>query len=172
MNEGQQPVRILTPDATNIVIFWSRSGSTRLLASQIAEQTGADVFEITLQTTYPANYQRTLHRANRERLTNQSPKLAMQVPALSQYRRVYLGFQTWAMTMSQPMKAFLLDYGNQLTDKELAPFLTEGGYGTGDSISLLQEFTGATKIAAPLVVDGNQVDHDQHQVRRWLDRVD
>lgn len=170
-NEGQKPVRILTPDATSIVIFWSRSGSTKLLASQIAERTGADVLEITLQTPYPANYQQTLHRANRERLTNRPPKLAMQVPDLSQYHRVYLGFQTWAMTMSQPMKAFLLNYGKQLSDKELAPFLTEGGYGAGDSIGLLQEFTGATKITAPLVIDGNQVDHDQHQVRRWLDRV-
>lgn len=131
-NEGQKPVRILTPDAAIIVIFCSRSGSTKLLASQIVEQTGADVLEIILQTSYPANYQRTLHRANRERLTNRPPQLAMQVPDLSQYHRVYLGFQTWAMTMSQPMKTFLLDYSNQLTDKELAPFLTEGGYGAGD----------------------------------------
>lgn len=45
-NAGQQPVRKLTKDAKSIVIFWSRSGSTKLLASQIAKRTGSDILEI------------------------------------------------------------------------------------------------------------------------------
>lgn len=170
-NEGQKPVRILTSGASSIVIFWSRSGSTKLLASQIADQTGADALEITLRHPYPANYQQTLHRANRERLTNRPPQLSMDLPDLSQYHTVFLGFQTWAMTLSQPMKSFLLTYGNQLTDKKIAPFLTEGGYGPGDSIDLIRQYTGSTQVSSPLVVDGNQVDADSRQVQRWLSQL-
>lgn len=171
-NADQQPVRRLTPTAKSIIIFWSRSGSTKLLASQIAERTGADILEITLRDPYPANYQRTLHRANRERLTNRPPKLNLDLPDLSQYDTVYLGFQTWAMTMSQPMKAFLLAYGNQLTDKKIVPFLTEGGYGAGDSIQLVEEYTGSTQVTRPIVVDGNRVDEDAHSLDAWLRQVD
>lgn len=170
-NAGQQPVSHLTADAKSIIIFWSRSGSTKLLASQIAAKTGADVFEITLRDPYSGNYQKTLRRANRERLTNRPPKLNMALPDLSQYDTVYLGFQTWAMTMSQPMQAFLQNYGGQLTRKRIVPFLTEGGYGAGDSVQLVREYTGATNVTRPFVVDGNRVDTDEHQLDRWLGRL-
>ena len=64
----------------------------------------------------------------------------MQLPDLSQYDTIYLGYQTWAMTLSQPMRAFLLEYGGEFSNKEIAPFLSEGGYGSGDSTELIREF--------------------------------
>lgn len=135
-----QPVRKLTKDAKSIIIFWSCSGSTKLLASKIARETDADILEITLRNPYPANYRKTLNRANRERIQNDSPELEMQLPDLSQYDTIYLGCQTWAMTLSQPMRAFLLEYGGEFSNKKIAPFLSEGGYGSGDSTELIREF--------------------------------
>ena len=64
----------------------------------------------------------------------------MQLPDLSQYDTIYLGYQTWAMTLRQPMKAFLLEYGGEFSNKEIAPFLSEGVYGSGDSTELIREF--------------------------------
>lgn len=139
-NRDGQPVRKLTKDAKSIIIFWSCSGSTKLLASKVACETGADILEITLRNPYPANYRKTLNRANCERIQNDSSELEMQLPDLSQYDTIYLGYQTWTMTLSQPMKAFLLEYGGEFSNKEIAPFLSEGGYGSGDSTELIREF--------------------------------
>lgn len=139
-NRDGQPVRKLTKDAKSIIIFWSCSGSTKLLASKIARETDTDILEITLRNPYPANYRKTLSRANRERIQNDPPELKMQLPDLSQYDTIYLGYQTWAMTLSQPMKAFLLEYGGEFSNKEIAQFLSEGGYGSGDSTELIREF--------------------------------
>lgn len=135
-NRDGQPVRKLTKDAKSIIIFWSRSGSTKLLASKIARETDADILEITLRNPYPANYRKTLNRANCERIQNDPPELEM----LSQYDTIYLGYQTWAMTLRQPMRAFLLEYGGEFSNKKIAPFLSEGGYGSGDSTELIREF--------------------------------
>lgn len=55
--------------------------------------------------TYPANYRKTLNCANCERIQNDLPKLEM----LSKYDTIYLGYQTWTMTLRQPMRAFLLE---------------------------------------------------------------
>lgn len=172
-NRDGQPARKLTWDAKSIIIFWSRSGSTKLLASKIARETGADILEITLKTPYPANYRKTLNRANRERISNNPPELEMQLPDLSQYDTVYLGYQTWAMTLSQPMKAFLLQYGGEFSNKKMALFLSEGGYGTGDSTELVRELIaqegGANNTYPPaLVVDGNRVDESDSEVKSWL----
>lgn len=175
-NRDGQPVRKLTKDAKSIIIFWSRSGSTKLLASKIARETGVDILEITLKTLYPANYRKTLSRANRERIQDAPPELAMQLPDLSQYDTIYLGYQTWAMTLSQPMKAFLLQYGGEFSNKKIAPFLSEGGYGTGDSIELIREIIAQNggknnTYTSALVVDGNRVDESDAEVKRWLKNI-
>jgi phosphoribosylamine--glycine ligase len=100
----------------------------------------------------------------------------MQLPNLSQYDTIYLGSQTWAMTLSQPMKAFLLEYGGELSNKKIAPFLSEGGYGSGDSTELIREFIARdggknNTYTSALVVDGNRVDESDVEVKRWLKNI-
>ncbi|WP_225422959.1 flavodoxin family protein [Companilactobacillus jidongensis] len=172
-NINNDPIRKLTNTAKSIVIYWSRSGSTELLASKIINKTNSDIFEITVKDPYPANYVKTRDRANFERESNTPPELDLILPDLSQYDTVFLGFQTWAMTLSQPMKAFLLDYGDRLSDKRIAPFETQGGYGSGDSIDLMKEILNQNNtFTSPLIVDGNRVDDANSKVERWVEEVE
>lgn len=175
-NSQNQPTRRLTSGAKSIVIYFSRSGSTELLASKVAQQTNADILEIVVKTPYSANYQQTLSRANSERESADFPELNMRVPDLSQYNTVYLGYPIWAMTLSHPMTAFLMASGNQLTDKQIAPFMTEGGYGQGDSVERIKAILSASgaqknQFSPALVVDGNKVDHADKRVVAWVNRV-
>lgn len=175
-NSQNKPTRKLTKTAKSIIIYFSRSGSTELLASKIAKQTKADILEIVVQKPYAANYQQTLARANSERENQDYPPLAMQVPDLSQYKTVYLGYPIWAMTLSHPMASFLTDYGSRLSDKKIAPFMTEGGYGQGDSVqrieSIIRRQGGRQdRFTRALVVDGNKVDRADSQVDDWLKTI-
>jgi len=175
-NSQNQPTRRLTKTAKSLIIYFSRSGSTELLASKLAQQTHADLLEIVVKHHYSANYQQTLSRANAERESADFPTLNMQVPDLSQYDTVYLGYPIWAMTLSHPMTAFLEAYGNQLTHKQLAPFMTEGGYGQGDSVERIKAIlkadgAQANRFTSALVVDGNKVDHADQRVATWVAQV-
>lgn len=175
-NAKYAPTRVLTKDAKAIIIYFSRTGSTELLAAKIAEQTGADLLEITVRDPYPAQYLATLHRANYERENRDYPELNLQLPDLSQYDTVYLGYPIWAMTLSHPMTAFLLTYGDALAGKRVIPFMTQGGYGQGDSVQridrlLAQSGARVDLITRPLVIDGNRVDQADGEVRRWLARL-
>ncbi|GEN94479.1 flavodoxin family protein [Pediococcus ethanolidurans] len=175
-NSENQPTRKLTKNAKSLIIYFSRSGSTELLASKIAKETNADILEIIVKNPYAGNYQKTLSRANSERESQNYPKIDMNVPDLSQYQTVYLGYPIWAMTLSHPMTAFLTEYGNQLSDKKIAPFMTEGGYGQGDSVDRIKEILrqqGAKQdtFTNALVVDGNKVDHADSRVMQWVKQV-
>jgi len=175
-NSQNQPTRRLTKGAQSIIIYFSRSGSTELLASKVAQQTDADLLEIVVKSPYSANYQQTLSRANSERAAADYPELNMRVPDLSQYDTVYLGYPIWAMTLSHPMIAFLMANGNQLTHKKIAPFMTEGGYGQGDSVDRIASIlrsSGAqeNQFVPALVVDGNKVDQADKRVATWVTRV-
>ncbi len=172
-NSKNKPARLLTRNAKEIIIYFSRSGSTELLAAKIAKITGADVLEIVVDKPYPGNYRQTLSRANFERQTESYPELKMAVPNLDQYECVYLGFPIWAMTLAHPMTAFLFDYGNQLKQKQIIPFMSEGGYGQGNSVQQISQILRQRGVKAdifprPLVIDGNKVDRADYQIERWL----
>ncbi|WP_125565390.1 flavodoxin [Companilactobacillus insicii] len=172
-NKNNQPICKLTDSAKSIIIYFSRSGSTELLASKIEKETNADVLEITVKKPYSSNYPRTLARANFERENQAYPELNMQLPSLDQYQTIYLGYQIWAMTLSHPMNSFLNTYGNKLSDKKISPFMTEGGYGQGDSVQVIKEILGQqgavnNTFAPALVVDGNKVDRADKQVSDWI----
>lgn len=176
-NRDHKPVRRLTKKSKNLIIYWSRSGSTELLASKIAKKTNVDIFEIRLQKPYPANYQKTLARANAERENGRPPKVVKDLPSLKQYKHIYIGYQTWAMTLSQPLQGFLREYGNRFQNKTISPFETQGGYGQGDSVDvmkrLIREDGGkGNKFTRALVVDGNKVNRANSQVNSWLKSVD
>ncbi|MCO6540854.1 MAG: flavodoxin [Lactobacillus sp.] len=174
-NADGQPTCVLTDTANAIVIYFSRSGSTELLAHMIAMQVAADSLEIVVQKPYSQNYQQTLNRANYERLNQHYPALNMQVPNLDQYQTVYLGYPVWAMTLSHPMTAFLKSYGSQLNNKKIVPFMTQGGYGAGDSVQQIQTLLHNqgihNEIAPSLVIDGNKVNQASSQIRQWLNLV-
>ncbi|WP_180872036.1 flavodoxin [Lactobacillus sp. 3B(2020)] len=175
-NSQNKPTRQLTKSAKAIIIYFSRSGSTELLAAKIAKITSADILEIVVKEPYSGKYQQTLSRANFERQTKSYPELKMSVPDLSQYDRVYLGFPIWAMTLAHPMTTFLLDYGSQLNHKQIISFMSEGGYGQGNSLQrieqiLRQQGVQATVDDQPLVIDGNKVDRANDQIERWLKRI-
>lgn len=176
-NQNSGAIRKLTDKAKSIVIYWSRSGSTELLASKIANIANSDILEITLKEPYPTDYLETRSRANFERENDLPPELNMELPDLSQYETVFLGYQTWAMTLSQPMKSFLLNYGSKLSGKRIVPFETQGGFGSGDSEDLIRQILaqeGSTKnsFEQALVVDGNMVDRSNKVIDRWFNRID
>lgn len=167
------PTRVLTKDTKSLIIYFSRSGSTELLAAKLAKQTGADLLEITVRDPYPARYLETLNRANNEREGGDYPEPDLNLPDLSQYQTIYLGYPIWAMTLAHPMVAFLTTHGAALAGKKIIPFMTQGGYGAGDSVQRIGHLLATQGVTAdlltrPLVVNGNAVDLADGEIRRWL----
>lgn len=105
-NADVEPVRILTEDASSIIIYFSRSGNTENVAQQIESFTGADVLELQVEDPYPSDYEETVDRANEERESGDFPALATQIPDLSQYDTVFLGHPIWGMTIANPIALF------------------------------------------------------------------
>lgn len=175
-NSQNKSTRKLTKNAKSIIIYFSRSGSTELLASKIEQLTDADMLEIVVKNPYSSNYQKTLSRANFERENQDYPELNMKLSSLDQYDTVYLGYPIWAMTLSHPMTSFLNVYGKNLSNKRIIPFMSEGGYGQGDSVQRIREILrqqGAigNTFESSLVVDGNKVDHADNQINSWARRL-
>lgn len=75
-----------------LVAYFSWSGNTEQMAQIIAEETGADFFEIVPAVPYTDDYDELLDIAQQEQADNARPELAAQVENWNSYDTVFVGF--------------------------------------------------------------------------------
>ncbi len=133
------------PASGDLVIYFSRSGNTRVIAGQIGRAQAARVFEIILATPYPEDYEETVAQARRERDSGHQPPLRAGVEDIAEYDRVWLGFPIWGGSVPPVIRSFLS--GHDLSGKTLVPFITHGGYGIGSSLTVLAQHAPEARLA-------------------------
>jgi flavodoxin len=126
-----------------LVVFFSRTGTTRCVAENIARATHADIEEIReprtrrgimgwLRSGYEGTYRRS------------APILPLQ-RSPQQYDLVYVGSPTWNRALASPVRQFLTDYANALP--KVALFATCEGRGATDAIAQMTEILARPPLA-------------------------
>lgn len=82
-------------DSSALVVYFSWSGNTENVANAIAEQTGADVFEIVPEEAYTSDYNALLDVASEEKESGARPAIAGSIEDIAQYDVIYVGFPNW-----------------------------------------------------------------------------
>lgn len=149
-----------------LVAYLSRSGNTRVIAGQIRRATGGTEFEIRPREPYPEDYEETVEQARRERDAGFEPELAATVPDIASYETVYLGFPIWGGTAPPPIRSFLS--AHDLSDKDVIPFITHGGYGLGGSEAVLAERARGARLAPAFSMEADQERRTLEMVTSWL----
>src|SRR3954447_946398 len=157
------------PWSRTLVAYFTRSGNTRVIAGQLHRDLHADLFEILPAQPYPDDYEATVAQATWERDTAFEPPLKAKVPDIAAYDTVFLGFPIWGETTPPIIRSFLKTY--DLSGKTLRPFTTHGGYGPGNSMSVLRSHAPRVQSAEPFVLEADQERRTMNQVRGWLATV-
>lgn len=149
-----------------LVAYFSRSGNTRVIAGLIQRALQADLFEILPSQPYPEDYLQTVEQARQERDSGFEPALENNVRNIADYDRVFLAFPIWGETTPPIVRAFLS--AHDLTDKTIIPITTHGGYGLGNSRSILESHAPKAKILDGFVMKGEQERKTMERVNAWL----
>lgn len=152
-----------------LVAYFSRSGNTRVVAGLIHRSRGTDLFEIRPATSYPEDYLKTVEQARTERDAGFEPALESVLPNLKQYDTVYLGFPIWGETTPPVIRAFLS--AHDLSGKNLIPFVTHGGYGLGDSLSVVRQHAPKAALQEGFEMEGDQERRTMNRVEAWLGKA-
>lgn len=93
----QQPAQHETTFAPKniLVAYYSYSGNTDAVAKQIAQATGATLFEITTNHQYPAEYSEHTAQVKKELQRGFKPTLTSKVKDMAQYDMVFVGSPNW-----------------------------------------------------------------------------
>lgn len=75
-----------------LVTYFSHSGNTRVIANQIHESVGGDIFEIVSADPYPSDYGECVEQAGKELREDYRPKLKTKVENMESYNVVFVGY--------------------------------------------------------------------------------
>ncbi len=152
-----------------LVVYFTRTGNTRVIAQLIRRTLRADIVEIAPAAPYPEDYETTVNQAQRERDSSYQPPLAAAVPDIGANEVVFLGFPIWGETIPPVIRSFLAQH--DLTGKTLVPFITHGGYGPGRSMSTVKQLAPGARVLDPFVMEADQERRTMTQVSNWLSKA-
>jgi flavodoxin len=152
-----------------LTVYFTRSGNTKVIAGTIHRSLGTDLFEIRPAEPYPEDYEATVEQAKQERDRGVEPALAERVPNLAGYETIFLGFPIWGETAPPIIRSFLK--AHDFRGKTIRLFITHGGYGLGNSLTVLASHAPGAQIEAPFVMEADQERRTLNQVTGWLKTV-
>lgn len=152
-----------------LIVYFSRSGNTKVLATQIQAVTGGRLVELEPVEMYPADYQLTVNRARRELASDVHPPLKTKIDDIDAYNIILLGSPNWGGSIAPPVKTFLSEH--DLSGKMIIPFMTHGGSGLGHTSSDLRSLAPRATLAEGLAVRGSAVREARKNVEAWVSRL-
>ena len=149
-----------------LAAYFSWSGNTEQMAQMIAEETGADLFEIAPAAPYTDDYDELLDIAQQEQAEDARPKLAAQVENWDSYDTVFVGYPNWWSDAPMTVYTFLESY--DWTGKTLIPFNTSASGGFGRSLSGIEESAAGAEILEGLDLTESELPDAQNRITEWL----
>ena len=115
-----------------LVLYYSQTGNTKMVAEEIAGKLGADVEAIEAAVPYDGSYQETISRCLEERQAGTAPACQPVKADIQAYDVIFLGYPIWFGTYAPPVAAWLNEV--DLSGKKVVPFCTFGSGGLDSSI--------------------------------------
>ena len=143
-----------------------------MMVDYMVEATGADVFEIVPETSYPISYNETLDVATNEKNSNARPKFKGSIENIAQYDNVFVGGPIWWGEPPMILHTFCEAYP-ALKDKTIIPFGTHGGSGVSSYKNMLQNYYPSAKYLESLGISGASVRDaaSKTSVQNWVKKL-
>ena len=145
-------------------------GNTAKLAKVIAEQTGADLFEIVPVVDYPQSYDECLEVATAEQREGARPEYVGDVENWEQYDTIFIGYPIWWGEIPNIVYTFMENH--DFAGKTVIPFNTHEGSGQSHSQRDIENTLPEATVLQGLAVRGetaqNDADATAKAVSDWL----
>lgn len=121
-----------------LVVCFSLTGNTRLIAKTIAKEAGADFTELVPVRQYPLRGAWLYLRGGKEAVFKSEPELERGIVDYDDYDMMVVGTPVWAGTMAPPIRTFLKSLA--VKGKKIYVFCTYGG-GPGTSLQDMRDIS-------------------------------
>ena len=153
-----------------LVAYFSASGITASVAKEVASAANADLYEIKPTVRYTSadlNWMDKKSRSSVEMSNPASrPEIVKDLPDLSQYDTVIIGFPIWWYVAPTIINTFL--ESGDFSGKKIALFATSGGSGFGKTVQNLKPSVDASAqfVSEKLLNGATPAD-----IKSWVDTL-
>ncbi|SHO45324.1 flavodoxin [Anaerocolumna xylanovorans] len=142
-------------------------GRVRILADDVQNVTGGDLFSIQTSVKYPGNVGDLIEYANKEKEDKARPELTSHIENLDDYDVIFIGYPTWWYDMPMVMYSFFEE--NDFSGKTIIPFNSHNGSRFSGTIETIQELEpNATVITDGFTVNERDVSDAAPDIEDWL----
>lgn len=149
-----------------LVLYYSQTGTTSLVAEQIQMDLDADAEEIVCVNPYDGDFGATIARCREEMEKGIVPEIQPIKANLKDYDVIFLGYPIWFGTYAPPIEALLKSV--DLSGKKVVPFCTFGSGGLDSSTKALKEKLPNAEILPGYGVRTARMDAAPKEVDRFL----
>ena len=165
--------------AKTLVIYYSRKGqnyvngavrelkkgNTEIVAEFIANEVGADLFEIETVREYSADYMTCTEEAQEELRAGARPQLKKMLDSVAEYDNIVVAGPCWWGTY--PCAVFTQLEHLDFTGKTVFPVMTHEGSGMAGSAQALKKYCTGASVGTGLAVHGADAVRSEKTVRQW-----
>ena len=161
-----------TEDGKTLVVYFSAQGHTEEVANKIAENLGADIFEIEARDEYTSedlDWTDSNSRVTREHEDESLRNIELvstTVDNWEEYDTVLIGYPIWWGIAAWPVDTFV--EANDFNGKTVIPFCTSSSSGLGESGELLAEKANSGNWLEGHRFSSNPSDSD---INNWTDSL-
>lgn len=153
-----------------LVAYFSASGITASVAKEVASAANADLYEIKPGVRYTSadlNWMDKKSRSSVEMSNPASrPEIVKDLPDLSQYDTVIIGFPIWWYVAPTIINTFL--ESGDFSGKKIALFATSGGSGFGKTVQNLKPSVDASaQFVSEKLLNGATPE----DIKAWMDTL-
>lgn len=113
-------------NSKKLVVYYSYTGHTKMIAKRIEEKLGCDILEIKPIIPYSTNYQTVVNKEHNNESSNKTPQIEKIDKDLKKYDEIIIGSPVWWYTIAPVIRTFLKQ--NDLSGKTIKPFATNAGW--------------------------------------------
>ncbi len=111
---------------SKLIVFFSYTGNTRIIAKKIKEKLDCDILEIKTKVPYSNDYDTVVNDEQNQEASDFLPEIQEIGVELSKYDEIILGTGVWWYRPTPAIRTFLTQ--NDLSGKKVIPFATNAGW--------------------------------------------
>jgi flavodoxin len=143
-------------------------GNTEVVALNLKEKTGGEIFKINPVRKYSEDYTACTEEAKLEFRANARPELTERLDSIDKFETIILAYPNWWGTMPMSVWTFLEQH--DFTGKNILPLCTHEGSGMGKSENDIRKLCPGANVLKGLAIKGSNVTHANSIVSEWLSK--
>ena len=151
-----------------LVVFYSYTGHTKMIAESIQRKLNCDILEIKPVKPYSTDYQTVVDEEQNNSSVGKTPDIQKIDKNLNDYDEIIVGTPVWWYTIAPVIRTFLTQ--NDLSNKTIKPFATNAGW-LGHTFQEIQKLCPDSRVDKGMNIVFTE-DHHVSQLVTSPDEID